>query len=425
MKKLCLAVGFIAVLSAILVIAVTPRVSRLSEPEYHGRKLTAWLEDSSVRIPPPGWTPILASDDPATAIREIGTNGVPFLVQMLHAKDSPFKRKCMHLLSRQHWVKFHILYDFQKRNLALRGLAILGPDAKAAIPDLANLVSKNDLPGNLDMAIFVLSQIGPASVPVLVNALNSTNKFVRWPVAQALARVADPSCLSSLLAALKNPDPDTRISVTMALHRFAGQANVIIPALTNCLDDPNDVVRGGVAGALGSFGPDAEPAFPKLLTMVADTNYQVSEPATLALMRIDFDRTLVAFTNNLESPDVKVRRTTAWALMLLKSDGEPAVPFLVKCLKDPDPTVRKNAAVALREIAADPDLVVPTLIANLNDTNAEVREVTAIALRSFGERAKPAVPQILKIIEENKAMTLILKLFTTPLTPLTRKLRQS
>ena len=350
MKKLCLAISIIAVLSAVLVIAVTPRVARLSEPEYHGRKLTSWLEGLTTLIPPPGRPVILAADDPIAAIRAIGTNGVPFMVQLLHATDSPFKRKCINLLTRQHWVKFHILYDFQKRNLALRGLAILGPDAKAAIPDLANLLSKNDLPGNSDMTIFVLSQIGPPAVPVLVNALNSTNKFVRWPAAQALARVADPSCLSNLLAALKNPDPDTRISVTMALHTFAGQANVIIPALTNCLDDPNDVVRGSAANALGSFGGDAEAAFPKLLKMMADTNYQVSDAAALALMHIDFDRTLIAFTNNLESPDVNIRRTTALALMHYNSDGQPAVPFLLKSLKDTDPIVRENAAAALSEI---------------------------------------------------------------------------
>jgi HEAT repeat protein len=120
------------------------------------------------------------------------------------------------------------------------------------------------------------------------------------------------------------------------------------------------------------------------------------------LEQIDFDATLAALTNNLESADVNVRRSTAGALIYFKSEGEPAVPSLVKCLKDPDLKVRVNAAIALGKIVADPDLVVPALIKNLDDPDPEVQVVTAIALGSFGARSEPAVPQILKIIDENK-----------------------
>ncbi|HTV43097.1 MAG TPA: HEAT repeat domain-containing protein [Candidatus Sulfotelmatobacter sp.] len=394
MKKLCLAVGIIAVLSAVLAIALAPRAARLSEPEYDGRKLTAWLEDEHDSGIP--------DIDPASAIRRMGTNAVPFLVQMLQANDSPFKRKCMDLLSRQHWVHFHILYDFQKRSLALQGLGILGPDAKAAIPDLANLLSTGNQDVDTDTVLLALSEIGPDAVPVLGKALTNSNSAVRWHAAQALGSMAVPSSVPWLLAALKHPDPHTRLCAARALARFPRQADVIVPALLNCVDDPDSGVRANVAGSLGNFGGYARPAFPKLLTMVADANETVSDNATYALMHIDLGGTLAAFTNNLESPDVNVRRTTAWALMHFSSNGEPAAPFLVKCLKDPDPAVRKNAAIALSGIASDPDLVVPALMANLSDTNADVREDAAVALRSYGERARAAVPQILKIIEENK-----------------------
>ena len=60
---------------------------------------------------------------------------------------------------------------------------------------------------------------------------------------------------------------------------------------------------------------------------------------------------------------------------------------------------KENAAVALREIAEEPDLVVPALMEDLNDPSLRVRSITAIALCNFGERAKPAVPQIIKLIE--------------------------
>ena len=119
-------------------------------------------------------------------------------------------------------------------------------------------------------------------------------------------------------------------------------------------------------------------------------------------MKLDPEATLAAFIRNLASEELEVRRTTAWALMICKARGRPAVPALVKCLKDPDAKLKQNAAVALREIAQEPDLVVPALMENLNDPDVKVRSITAIALSSFGEKAKPAVPIILKLIEENK-----------------------
>jgi HEAT repeat protein len=391
MKKPWLTIGLIAFLSALIVIALVPVLTGPTEPEYHGKKLSAWVQDLNSPSP-------LTQANAKLAIQQMGTNAVPFLVQMLHVKDSPLKRKCMDLMARQHWVHLHFHYDFEKHGDAFRALATLGPDAKSAIPDLADLLKEAQ---GLEVA-YTLAQIGPTSLPALENALTSSNGEAGMNAAQGLARLGDPSSIANLLAALKDPDPGTRYMVVTALVRFPGQANVIVPALTNYLDDPDSMVVGNVARTLGSFGAKARPAFPEVLKMVGGTNYDAGEAATEALMNIDFDRALATFTNNLQSSDVNVRRTAAWALMFFGPDGEPAVPILVNSLNDPDAKVRDQAAAALWRIGADPDLVVPALIESLNDTNAEVRETAAIALGGYGGRAKFAVPQILKAIEANK-----------------------
>jgi HEAT repeat protein len=391
MKKLWLAVGLIAVLSVLVVIAWVPIAGSPREPEYHGRKLTAWLDDLSA-------SSALTRTNATAAIQQMGTNAVPFLVQMLHAQDSPFRRRYITLLGQQHWVNLHLHYDSVMRVQALRALAILGPDAKAAVPDVADLLKDT---GDGTMAAYTLYRIGSNGIPALQSALTNSNVWTRRHAAMMLGAAGQSSSVSNLLAALKDPDPFTRDGAVMTLRRFPEQANVIVPALANCLDDPDDVFVSNIARTLGTFGTNARLAFPKLLKLVGSSKHHVGEAATLALMRIDSDGTLAAFTNYLESPDVNVRRTTARALTNFQSEGEPAVPFLVKCLKDPDAEVRQNAAVALRDIAEDPDVVVPALIENLSDTNGQVRVVSAIALGSFGDRAKPAVPQILKIIEEN------------------------
>jgi HEAT repeat protein len=305
----------------------------------------------------------------------------------------------MGLLERQRWLEFHFRYDFQKHEDALHGLVALGPDGKAAIPDVAKLLDDHLVS---QMAAHALYRIGSNSVPTLKDALTNRNQWARSHAAGVLGVLHDPSSVSNLLVALKDSDVHTRIMAAQALRRFPEQADVIVPALIICLDDPDDVFRGNVARVLTRFGAGAKPAIPKLQKMVESADYNLSTTTAKALMQIDFEGTLAAFTNNLTSADVNVRRTSAWALILFKSEGRPAVPSLVKCLKDQDTKVRENAAVALREIGEEPDLVVPALMENLNGPDLELRSTTAIALSNFGDRAKPAVPVILKLIEENK-----------------------
>jgi HEAT repeat protein len=305
----------------------------------------------------------------------------------------------MDLLDRQHWVYFRFHNAFEQRIAACQALAILGPDAKAAIPDLTNELNEFVFGWS---AAYALSQIGPPAAPVLMNALTNSVPWVRADAAFGLGALGEPSSASNLLAVLKDSEWTTRSSAVDALQAFPDQASLIVPALVNSLDDPNYVVQVHVERALGSFGPTARPAFPKLLHMIASTNDIASRDAAIALVKIDFDGAFIAFTNNLNSSDIQVRRTTVLALMYFKSTGEPAVPRLIKCLNDPDVTVRAHAAIALGAIGKDPDLAVPALMANLNDPDPAVQVGAAMALRSFGARAKPAVPQILRIINENK-----------------------
>jgi len=389
-----------AALGAAVVIALVLAIlSGTGEPEYEGRKLTQWLEDMRRPSSASPSASLLARTNAMIAIQHMGTNAIPYLVGMLHAKDSRLKTKWMDLLSRQRWFDFHFHFDFERRGDGLRGLGVLGPAARAAIPDVAKLLDDRNF---AQQAAYTLHQIGPEAAPVLSQALKSTNTWTRSQAAGFLGASGDKASVPSLIAALKDSDFITKSKAARALSRFPEQADVIVPALIGCLDDPDDTFRMNAARALAAFGEKAKPAFPNLMKMVTNTNYQEGTTAVTVLMKIDSDAALTALIKNLESEDLEVRRTTAWALMITKARGKPAVPALVKCLKDSDGKLKQNAAVALREIAEEPDMVVPALMANLNDPDLKVRSITAIALSGFGEKAKAAVPTILKLLEENK-----------------------
>src|SRR5262245_24528257 len=76
------------------------------EPVFEGRPLTSWLDHhvaSSAASPPygsPGWK---KADE---AIRHIGTNAIPTLLEMIRAKDRPrFLLKLMETARRLGWIR--------------------------------------------------------------------------------------------------------------------------------------------------------------------------------------------------------------------------------------------------------------------------------------------------------------------------------
>src|SRR5437773_9802336 len=62
------------------------RASGPREPVYHGRTLSSWLDQKFPMVRPPVQQDWRAADE---AIRHIGTNAIPVLLNMLRATDQP------------------------------------------------------------------------------------------------------------------------------------------------------------------------------------------------------------------------------------------------------------------------------------------------------------------------------------------------
>src|SRR5436309_2139027 len=76
------------------------------EPVYQGRTLSSWLDHhvpSSAAHPPynsPGW------QKAEEALRAIGTNGIPTLLEMIGAKEpSPMMQQFLRVAARYHWMR--------------------------------------------------------------------------------------------------------------------------------------------------------------------------------------------------------------------------------------------------------------------------------------------------------------------------------
>jgi hypothetical protein len=154
-----------------LLIAIVPR--RPAGPVYLGRTLDSWLSD--LRSDRPA-SELLATD----AVRRMGTNAVPFLVERLRQAD-PRREFRMRTLLREFGaarspVKFSVSYPRLPREEALGALYALGEPATNAIPALEQLLSERP-PDH--RALLVLARMGRPAEAALTAALTNGEPLIR------------------------------------------------------------------------------------------------------------------------------------------------------------------------------------------------------------------------------------------------------
>jgi HEAT repeat protein/lysophospholipase L1-like esterase len=131
-------------------------------------------------------------------------------------------------------------------------LGNLGSSAEAAVPGLAQALSRDDTNAVVSAA---LARIGPAAagaVPVLVEALRSENADRRWRAARTLGRIGAHAgaAVPALAAALDDPNGAVRVHAVRALGRIGPPARAAAAALQRATGDPAEAVRREAREAL-------------------------------------------------------------------------------------------------------------------------------------------------------------------------------
>ncbi len=240
-----------------------------------------------------------------------------------------------------------------------------------------------------------LRQMGDDVIPELVDALRQTGTQVRWRAAEVLDQLnwkptADAAgaiyfitrgdwnhciglgsvAVEPLLEAMTHWDEKVRRGAAHALVQLGAPA---IPGLLQMLSNQHTECRATAAWALGKLhAPDAAQALP---TLLYDPDPHVQEAAIGALIRISTPPEV--FVAALNSPNLLVRKTAAWALGHHRYTL--AVPALLKALHDPVADMRDTAARALGEIG-NPQAIEP-LLQLVNDPDPQVRATIAEVTR--------------------------------------------
>ncbi|HYS40033.1 MAG TPA: HEAT repeat domain-containing protein, partial [Pseudonocardiaceae bacterium] len=255
-----------------------------------------------------------------------------------------------------------------------------------------------------------LVTIGPATVPGLLDMVDSPSAVVRDAAATVLARLGEPA-IDGLAAVLRKAGSDARLATVGALRQMGKPQRRIVAALAPALHDADARVRsaavgalgalGGAAarkllggavtdeqadvrwlaaGALGAFGPDAVPH----LLSVDENDDAAMDAAKRALAAIG-DRAVEPLLEALQGQDARKGVNAAAALAAL---GAPAVPGLVALLDHPDADVRWHACDILAVVGDNH--CTDTLLDRLTDSAPAVRAAAAYALCNLADdRALP------------------------------------
>lgn len=276
------------------------------------------------------------------------------------------------------------------------------------------------------------------------------------PQAVRNQEIAKLIVVAELVEQLRTADVEERREI---IQQLSDTQQNIVPALVKAMDEPDPLVKSGVAEVLGNLTDDAVPAIPELIAMINDGRkaivpgssnfglylpsqrlyppsqrlYSLPTSATVKerrlpptppknpenLLRITAiaalgniglpARTLATppLTQALQDPDPWVKLNATWAL----SEIGASVPLLshwLEALQHPDPNLRRSAAEVFQDsrsllrkvLGAEADnSTAASLVIALKDDDSTVRNAASVALELLGTGALPGLVQALKAPE--------------------------
>jgi HEAT repeat protein len=135
--------------------------------------------------------------------------------------------------------------DLAVRTAAIDALQAMRQDAEPAIGDLAAMLDERSVSVLVKYrAIGALREIGPGSIPTLIQALAHPDGEIRACAAGALGNIGceDEGLVALLSKSLLDADPKVRAQAAISLGAIGRKAKPAVAQLRRLLDDHNDVV---------------------------------------------------------------------------------------------------------------------------------------------------------------------------------------
>jgi hypothetical protein len=293
-----LAVAFIFAIVAVMVWPMK------EEPVYQGKKLSEWFLESRYYYNQPGWGETEGNES-ANAVREIGTNALPFLLDWTRYRRPAWRARLLPAFNAlTPWIKRmpvvrSVSDDRQvaRAELAPYGFALLGPRAVSAVPALCCLVHPTNA-APLRAAILkteVFYRLGSNAFPSLMGVLTNHAELGRAGAIEGLRQAGlQEQAADELAACMHDGDQNVALSAIGALGDFGPRWSSdtpirtnVLEALANALRDSRAAVRKRASDALFSFREGQRVVLPALLAARTDPDPEVRRSVTNALFNIE------------------------------------------------------------------------------------------------------------------------------------------
>jgi HEAT repeat protein len=249
------------------------------------------------------------------------------------------------------------------REFAASGIASIGPEAEAAVPDLIRSLGdeSKDVRARSAQALGAIGRGAAPALPHLIAAFRTDKeRWVREASLKALGQigVGDEKSVAALIDGLKDADPEIRSAARSGIGLLGGKAKAAVPALVEQMKTGQGSDPGYATYTLGQVGPGAEAAVPALLDVALRRIPGSQEAAQGALARVG-PAAFAALRKALSDPDAEARRLAAGALVSFGPRAKDAVPELIALLTDEKSVL--TAAGALKAIGPDAREAIPAL----------------------------------------------------------------
>ncbi len=238
------------------------------------------------------------------------------------------------------------------------------------------------------------------AVAILRGFLKDTQSIVRYRAAQALPRLGPEAraALPEVLTMVRDPETwETRQAALQALVVLAADAQgppspTMLNALTKALADPSHQVRFAALQAMAVVGTpgevSAKTGMIRTLEGVAtkDVDPSVQLWAHMALMTVKQAITndhLLPIAKMLRHDDPAVRTQAAQALAMAGPQAKATVGTVAAALNDPDPVVVGNCIIALTRMEASSAVPALRKLANDPTQNDALKKAAADAIEQI------------------------------------------
>jgi hypothetical protein len=204
-------------------------ILRDQQPTYEKHDLSYWLAQYREPHSPK------EADEAARAVKAIGSNAIPFLVDWLQYEPGAFRRNFHRAGSRlpprlflNSFAQKHLVAGAADRRseAAVGGFEILGSTATPAITELVQIVKSPKLFAG-SRSLYALGNIGTNALPEL------------------LTLISDPAQKQRAFA----------IGIIPFMHERGVNVKTSVPVLQRCLEDTNPVVRREATNVLLQIDP--------------------------------------------------------------------------------------------------------------------------------------------------------------------------